>query len=271
MPYGKSARSNDNDEAGDIEDEDEDEDEDTQVEERDLGTISDGESQRMTSLFSCPVDGCVKTYIRSSALQHHILIGDHKFRPDGETMYNKAKQEYARRLQEGLKENPTVLSNNETEIGQNNLTQGWALKSSKSRTSFNEKQKDFLNGIFQEGEKTGVKANPDTVAKAMRKATNENQQRIFELTEFLTPQQVASYFSRMKAQTKNITHSAKTTNPLPHCPTCEKHRLHLMTREKLQEINMKELRAIASDLKLGVKSRRKNDIVEAILGHTSGC
>jgi len=38
----------------------------------------------------------------------------------------------------------------------------------------NRKQKDFLNRIYEEGEKTEMKANPENVAKAMRKAKNED-------------------------------------------------------------------------------------------------
>ena len=35
--------------------------------------------------------------------------------------------------------------------GQHTLAQGWALKSNKSRSSSNEKQKDFLNRILRRG------------------------------------------------------------------------------------------------------------------------
>jgi len=40
-----------------------------------------------------------------------------------------------------------------------------------NRTSSNKKQKDFLNRIYEEGEKTEAKANRENVAKATRNAT----------------------------------------------------------------------------------------------------
>ena len=43
-----------------------------------------------------------------------------------------------------------------------------------------------------------MKANPENVAKAMTGTLqNKENERVFQLSDFLTPQQVASYFSRM--------------------------------------------------------------------------
>ena len=43
-----------------------------------------------------------------------------------------------------------------------------------------------------------MKANPENVAKAMTGTLqNEDNEGVFQLSDFLTAQQVASYFSRM--------------------------------------------------------------------------
>ena len=111
-------------------------------------TTSEEESQKVASLFFRPVDGCVKTYFRSSSLSQHIETEDHKIRPDGKSLYDKVKQGYARRLQElVLKTDPSLKNPNDTQPGQHKLAQGWALKSNKSISSFNKKQKDFVNRI----------------------------------------------------------------------------------------------------------------------------
>jgi len=68
----------------------------------------------------------------------------------------------------------------------------------RARSPFNDRQKVFLNEIFEEGERTGIKANPDTVAKTMKRARYENNERMFQVSEFLSSQQVASNFSRKK-------------------------------------------------------------------------
>jgi len=45
--------------------------------------------------------------------------------------------------------------------------------SARVKTFSSEKQKGFLDEILKEGERTGVKANPDTVALTMRKASKK--------------------------------------------------------------------------------------------------
>lgn len=78
---------------------------------------------------------------------------------------------------------------------------GWALKCSRARSNrFSTKQKEYLRAKFQIAERTGRKADPASVAIAMWKAKDVNGQRLFDSTEFLTAQQVASFFSRLAAK-----------------------------------------------------------------------
>jgi len=140
------------------------------AEEQDDGTHESptSQDQKAMSLFYCPVKGCIKTFLRSFTLQHHMIFDERVIQSKKETIYERAKQGYAKRLEEG------------------SLKQGWALKSCKSRSPFNDRQKEFLNEIFEEGERTAIKANPDTVAKTMRTVRNENNARVFQVSEFLT-------------------------------------------------------------------------------------
>ena len=228
---------------------------------------STSDDQKATSLFYCPVEGCLKTFLRSSTLQHHVLTGDHVIHPERENMYERAKQGYAKRLEEGFKANLTLETKFELYPGQNKLNQGWALKSCKSRSPFSEKQKEFLDEIFKEGERTGVKANPDTIALTMRKARNDQNERLFRVSEFLTSQKVTSYFSRKKAS-----QNPKVANRRQYpCSTCVKNNLNLKTKEKLLQMSMKDLREIVSELQLGAKSKKKADIVQVLVTHASNC
>lgn len=78
---------------------------------------------------------------------------------------------------------------------------GWVLKSSQSRrTKFTENQKQCLYAKFQIGERTGRKADPTEVSKAMRTAKDSNGKRLFNYGDFLTSQQISSYFSRLAAK-----------------------------------------------------------------------
>ena len=68
-----------------------------------------------------------------------------------------------------------------------------------SRWPFKDRQKEFLNKIFEEG---GGLFEQGTrwilTMKTMRRARNENNERMFQMSEFLTSQQVASYLAEKK-------------------------------------------------------------------------
>jgi len=76
------------------------------------------------------------------------------------------------------------------------LSQGWALKSPKKSTRFNDAQKRYLEDKFVLGQETGHKLDPARVARDMRFAKDKEGRRQFTVREFLTAQQVQSFFFR---------------------------------------------------------------------------
>ena len=78
---------------------------------------------------------------------------------------------------------------------------GWVLKSSHARsTRFSTKQIEHLIAKFQIGKQTAQKADPTSVSRVMRTAKDSNGKRLFDSPEFLTSQQVASFFSRLASK-----------------------------------------------------------------------
>ena len=152
------------------------------------------------------------------------------------------KQGYAKRFEEGFKANLTLETKFELYLGQNKLNQGWALKSCKSRSPFSEKQKEFLDEIFKEGKQTGVKANPDTVVLTTRKARNDQNKHLLQVSKGLISQQVASYFGRKKAS-QNPEVANRQQYP---CSTCFKYNLNMKTKEKLLRMSTKEMHSIGN-------------------------
>ena len=49
-------------------------------------------------LFTCPEEGCVKTFNRNSSLVKHLVCGKHKLALEHEMLYDKAVIEYATKL-----------------------------------------------------------------------------------------------------------------------------------------------------------------------------
>ena len=82
------------------------------------------------------------------------------------------------------------------------LSQGWALRQTEKAAPFNANQRSYLDEKFLIGQSTGIKADPSQVARDLRKARTESGKRRFSIDEFLTPQQIKSYFSRKAAKTK---------------------------------------------------------------------
>ena len=158
------------------------------------------EATSTTELFFCPEEGCIKSYQRFSALQHHLDCGKHERALERETLLDKAVRGYAVRLEEQFENVPQLQQNTEsqTTANQPSLPMGWALKASKaSKTRFNEKQKNYLLSKFLIGEQTGQKVNAASVARSMISARDTNGDRLFNRSEFLTARQITSYFSRL--------------------------------------------------------------------------
>ena len=60
-------------------------------------------------------------YSISSTLQHYMIIDDHVAKSKKETMYERAKQGYAKRLEEGFHANSALQTKFELFQGENNL------------------------------------------------------------------------------------------------------------------------------------------------------
>lgn len=75
--------------------------------------------------------------------------------------------------------------------------EGWALREAKKAYCFNEKQRSYLEAQFNLGQTTGRKLNPDIIAKEMRHPLGSDGKRLFQPSEFLTVQQITSFFGRL--------------------------------------------------------------------------
>ena len=122
-----------------------------------------------------------------------------------ETLLDKAKPKYATKLEEGDSSVPTV-STAESEAETNApLEIGWALKQAKRAPYFTEMHKEYLVARFNIGQENGMKLDAAAVAKEMRRARGADGERLFEISDFLTTQQVVSFFSRTAAKLKQQT------------------------------------------------------------------
>ena len=101
-------------------------------------------------LFTCPEEGCIKSFMRPSSLVKLLDCGKHKRKLEQETLYDKAIIRYATKLDYGASKIPVVVEGSRSSIPNPvTLRMGWALKSTPShRTKFTDKQKHYLNVKF---------------------------------------------------------------------------------------------------------------------------
>ena len=65
--------------------------------------------------------------------------------------------------------------------------------------------KDYLKARFNAGEESGMKADPQQVAVDMRNARKEENKRLFSREDWLSRNQIESYFSRLSVLKKKQT------------------------------------------------------------------
>jgi len=83
--------------------------------------------------------------------------------------------------------------------------EGFALKQVNKAYWFNEKHQQYLTARFNIGQESSKKVDAEIVATEMRRAKGLNGEPLFIFSEFLTTQQVASFFSRTAAKVKQQT------------------------------------------------------------------
>lgn len=99
---------------------------------------SQGPDISSQKLFTCPEEGCTKSFARYSSIEKHCEYGAHVRALEKVTLQDKAKLSYA----QGLEEGQTKPLCSVTVVGSPYLSfldMGWALKSKPKATTFSEK------------------------------------------------------------------------------------------------------------------------------------
>ncbi|CAC5423019.1 unnamed protein product [Mytilus coruscus] len=122
----------------------------------------------------CPLENCIREFKNKETLDQHILQGQCEHQLEKEALSDKSKIIYAKKLSNAPLCCPDMTAENVFE--DDNLVNrccGWALKSKKKKTVFNQKQKDFMIEKFQIGKRTGSKVDANTASEEMRLAQQD--------------------------------------------------------------------------------------------------
>ena len=157
------------------------------------------------------------------------------------------------------------------------------LSKPRSNVRFSPKVKEYLTARLTIGERTGRKANPGQVAADTRNAKNESNECPFTRSEWLSKNQVQSFFSRMSAahrKEQEVGLSTEKEEDIQCLPEYSEREDLMNTVNKeinvahpicfdsydlceryhsntLQEFNVAMLRSICNHFEIPVKSRDK--------------
>ena len=145
-----------------------------------------------------------------------------------------AKTVYTCLLNEGAVAMPALLLTSTFTTVTPVPQEGWALKETKKAYRFNEKQTSYLEAKFSNGQATGRKLDAEIVAKEMRHALGSERRQLLKSSEFLTVQQITSYFSRLSAKV----HQQVVTTEEDICAAAEEANFHKARDDILLAMNL---------------------------------
>ncbi|VDI38005.1 Hypothetical predicted protein [Mytilus galloprovincialis] len=146
---------------------------------------------------SCPEIGCILYFESYSDMNNHCLLGNHEHQDHKGSTFNDIKLRWKESCFNLTEDTIKFRCETGLKQGSNEQIMGWALKKERKVVRFSDNVKSYLSNIFEEGERSGIKANPLTVVRNMRVARDENGNKRFTPKEYLELGQIASFFSRL--------------------------------------------------------------------------
>ena len=168
----------------------------------------DADSSDNDLVFQCQEQGCSLEFCSLEELQDHIHLGQHSKEATTESLYDGIRRGWVSKFS-SLTLESRVTSTVEEVTGEGRdecRNMGWALQKPRGRaTRFTENVKVYLTMRFDDGEKTGRKADPTQVAADMRTVRDIEGTRKFNRSEWLTKTQVQGFFSRLASMKRGKT------------------------------------------------------------------
>lgn len=148
----------------------------------------------------CPEPGCSHVSATHQVLEKHVLTGQHRI-----SSHDLVTLKWKERLESITTEIRTTrkASTSTSALLTATSAQGWALRTTRRAKHHSGAIKQYLTALFERGQQTGKKADPAAVAQDLKTARSADGKKAFHPDDWLSPQQIASFFSRLAALAKS--------------------------------------------------------------------
>ena len=141
--------------------------------------------------FYCTDEHCLKSLDSIEQLQEHLDFGVHEYSKVNPTQLSKVMDMLVKmhQVENATQQNPTAVEGGLHDT--DNITilpMGWAIKPERVVRRHSAKLKEFLDRLFDEGERTKNKCTPERALNLMRK--------VLDVEDIIPLQSIKSYFSR---------------------------------------------------------------------------
>ena len=116
------------------------------------------QTEEESEKFSCPEEGCIKTFQSFAALQRHLDVCKHMLKLAEESERNRGVYVPGQ----------TAAKDSDDQSLAGQLEPGWALWRARKSVAFSEKAKNYLVDVFWTRDELGKKANASEVASRMK-------------------------------------------------------------------------------------------------------
>ena len=152
------------------------------------------------NVWHCPNEGCTREFRSVKAMRRHTTYELCTYQVRRSSM-DVVKALYAERIEVAgesscnlsSQEASTTTQQQSTEI----LPMGWALKERKPIKRFSAPMLNWVKGYFLSGEMDGKKVTGDELNRLQRVALDENEEKLFPISEYKTDVQFKSLLSRL--------------------------------------------------------------------------
>ncbi|VDI15324.1 Hypothetical predicted protein [Mytilus galloprovincialis] len=155
--------------------------------------------------FFCTEINCISSFNTSLELEENLDVGFHSYILEQESTYDKIKKKWGQICTSVPVSYLSIDTGNDNceDTTPSFVSKGWALRQQRKVVRFSPRLRNHLQTIYKHGTDSGIHADPYRVSESLTTSRDGEGKKEFEKEDWISPQQIASFFSRCTYQ-KNV-------------------------------------------------------------------